>query len=55
LIYRNEEYKALVKNIEGLQKKVDKQKESQIFTSATPRNKTQDKKLAQNEIQLKEY
>ena len=55
LIYRHEEYKTLIKNIEGLQKKVDKQKDLQIFQGAASKNKTQDKKLQISEQQLKQY
>ena len=53
MIYRKPEYKTLTKNIEGLQKKIEKQKEGQVYVGA--KTKTADRKLQQLEVQLKQY
>lgn len=56
LIYRTHDYKALVSNIENLQKKIDKQKEASIYgAGGASKTKAQEKKLAYNENVLKEY
>eukprot|EP00347_Sterkiella_histriomuscorum_P004963 403358416 len=55
LIYRHAEYKTLISNVESLSKKIEKQKEQQIYQGAAAKNKTQDKKLQQNESLLKQY
>lgn len=55
LIYRHKDYQMLIANIDSLNKKIEKQKEQQIFQGAAAKNKTQDKKLQGNETLLKEY
>ena len=59
LIYRQPEYKSLVKNIEGLQKKIDKSKEGTGMIAAPlvsgGSKKTQDRKVQQLETQMKQY
>ena len=55
IIYRHQEYKSLIQNVESLQKKIEKQKDEQIFKGAAAKNKTQDRKLQQNESLLKQY
>lgn len=55
MIYRHKEYQQLVQNIEVLQKKIEKQKDAQLFTGGAAKNKTAEKKLTQNESQLKQY
>jgi hypothetical protein len=55
LIYRHKDYQTLVLNIESLSKKIDKTKDTQLYTGATAKNKTQEKKLVYSENLLKQY
>ncbi len=55
MIYRQKDYKTLVQNIESITKKVDKQKDTQIYAAGAQKNKTQDRKLQRDESLLKEY
>jgi hypothetical protein len=45
----------LINNIESLSKKIEKQKELQIYQGAAAKNKTQEKKLLGSEELLKQY
>ena len=40
LIYRHQEYKTLILNIDGLSRKIEKQKDQQIYQGAAAKNKT---------------
>ena len=53
LIYRKPEYKSLTQNIENLQKRVEKQKDANLY--AANKTKASVRKLAQDEAQLKQY